>query len=228
MGGLFCVLLVSCLAGLHLLIPKTTAGQEDSASEYQLKAAILYNLARFVEWPPSAYADPQAPIQLCILGRDPFGSTLASIALKQTVNGRPVLIRHSQNDKEIRACHLLYISSSERKTAIQIFATLKGSSVLTVGEMTQFAAHGGMIQFSLEEQQVRFDINLDAASQAGLKISSRLLVLARIIKDQASNPGSGDSTVLAQPHNAAISYALSSDRDSRAEVNVGHGLRHSG
>jgi hypothetical protein len=203
--------LVLCLA--QGITPRIAAGQREATGEYELKAAMLYNLTRFVEWPPSASHDPQAPIQLCILGRDPFGSTLASIVLKQTVNGRPVLIRHSQNDAGIRACHLLYISSSERNTVIQILAILKGSSVLTVGEMTQFAAHGGMIQFSLEERQVRFDINLDAVARAGLKISSRLLVLARIIKDQGNNPQSGDSGIPAQPFRTAISYALSGDGD---------------
>lgn len=167
---------------MHSMMPRTTAGQADSAGEYELKAAMLYNLTQFVEWPASAYPDLHAPILLCILGRDPFGSSLTATVLRKTVNGRPVLIRHPQNDKEARGCHVLYISSSERKATAQIYATLNGSSVLTVGEMTQFAAHGGMIQFSLEDQQVRFDINLDAASRAGLKISSKLLVLARIVK----------------------------------------------
>ncbi len=203
--------LVLCLE--HAMIPRIAGGQGSAAGEYELKAAMLYNLTRFVEWPPSAYSDPEAPMQLCILGRDPFGNSLASIVLKQAINGRPVLIRHAQNDKEIRACHLLYISSSERKATVQIFATLKGSSVLTVGEMTQFAAHGGMIQFSLEEQQVRFDINLDAASRAGLKISSRLLLLARIVKDQGGNSENGDSSIPAQRHFAASSDARSGDGD---------------
>jgi hypothetical protein len=194
-GGLLRVLLLFCLLLAHAMAPKIAAGQGDSAGEYELKAAMLYNLTRFVEWPPSAYPDPQAPILLCILGRDPFGSSLTSIVSKQIVNGRPVLIRHAHNDREVRGCHVLYISSSERKTAAQIFSTLKGSGVLTVGEMTQFAARGGMIQFSLQDQQVRFDINLDAASRAGLKISSRLLLLARIVKDQSSDSGMGGSLI---------------------------------
>jgi hypothetical protein len=165
------------------MIPRTAAGQGDSVDEYKLKAVMLYNLMYFVEWPPSAYPDPRAPILLCILGRDPFGSFLTSTVLKQTVNGRPVLILHPQNGKEVLGCQILYISSSERKTTAQIFSTLNGSSVLTVGEMTQFAAHGGIVQFSLEDKQVRFDINLDAASRAGLKISSKLLALAQIVKN---------------------------------------------
>ena len=179
--GRLCLSLVFCLLVISM-IPGTAAGQGDFADEYQLKAAMLYNLAQFVEWPASAYPDSQAPILLCILGRDPFGNFLTSTVLKQTVNGRPVLVFHP-HDQEVRGCHVLYISSSERKTVAQIFSNLNGSSVLTVGEMTQFATHGGMIQFSLENQQVRFDINTDAASRAGLKISSKLLVLAQIVKN---------------------------------------------
>ena len=194
-GELLRVPLLFCLLLAHSMAPKIAAGQGDSAGEYELKAAMLYNLTRFVEWPPSAYPDPQAPILLCILGRDPFGSSLTSIVSRQTVNGRPVLLRHPQNDKDVRGCHVLYISSSERKTTAQILSTLKGSGVLTVGEMTQFAARGGMIQFSLQDQQVRFDINLDAASRAGLKISSRLLLLARIVKDHSSDSGMGGSLI---------------------------------
>jgi len=198
MRGLIRLPLVFCLLLVHATAPKIAAGQEDSTGEYELKAAMLYNLTRFIEWPPSAFPDPQDPIILCILGRDPFGSSLTSIVSQQTVNGRPVLIRHSHNDKDVGGCHVLYISSSERKTTAQIFSTLKGSGVLTVGEMAQFAARGGMIQFSLEDQQVRFDINLEAASRAGLKISSRLLLLARIVKDQNSDSGMGGSLIWSQ------------------------------
>ena len=174
--------LVFCLL-VSSMILRTAAGQGGSAEEYELKAAMLYNLTQFVEWPASAYPNPQAPILLCIIGRDPFGSALTSVALKKAVNGRPLLIFHPQIDKDVRGCQILYISSSERKTTPQIFSTLDGASVLTVGEMTQFAANGGMIQFSLADQQVHFDINLEAASRAGLKISSKLLVLAQIVKN---------------------------------------------
>lgn len=179
--GLPIVSIVFCL--LQVLIPCTAGGQEDVVDEYKLKAAMLYHLTRFVEWPPSAYLDRHSPILLCILGRDPFANSINSTLPEETDNGRLVLIRHLQSEKEIPGCHILYISSSERKTADRIFSTLNGSSILTVGEMAQFAAHGGMIQFSLEEQHVRFDINLDAASRAGIKISSKLLALAQIVKN---------------------------------------------
>lgn len=172
--------LVFCL--VNVVVPRTATGQRDSVDEYKLKTAMLYSLINFVEWPDSAYSDRQAPIQLCILGRDPFESSLTSTALQETANGRSVFVRHLQNDKEVRGCQVLYISSSERKIAERILSTLTGSSVLTVGETTQFAEHGGMIQFSLEDQRVHFEINLDAASRAGLKISSKLLALAQIVK----------------------------------------------
>jgi YfiR/HmsC-like len=196
--GLFRMYLVSCLGLAQGFIPQVAMGQQDSAGEYELKAAMLYNLTRFVEWPPSAYADPQAPTVLCILGRDPFGDSLASLAGNQNTEGRPMQIRHVSKDKGFRGCHVVYISSSERKSMATILSTLKGSSVLTVGEMAQFASRGGMLQFSLEEKQVHFEINLDATSAADLRISSRLLVLARIVKEQNKNQGREGSALRSQ------------------------------
>jgi len=189
-GGSVCarawmsLLLLSCLANA---IPRGAAAQENEISEYELKAAILYKLTNFVEWPDAAYPGPSAPTVLCILGRDPFGPALTSGTPKGGARGRPIVVRRIQQAKDSPDCHILYISSSERKTVGQIFSGLKGTSVLTVGEMTQFAANGGMIQFSLEDQQVRFDINLDAALRGQLKVSSKLLALARIVRE----PGSG-------------------------------------
>lgn len=161
--------------------------QTASADEYALKAAMLYNLARYIEWPSSAYPNPQAPIVYCILGHDPFGDALTDLA-KQAVHGHAIEIRHVVNDNGLRTCHLLYISSSERKSVARVFANLNGSSVLTVGDMTQFALRGGMIQFSLEEKRVRFQINAESASQVKVKISSQLLALARIVKSEGGAP----------------------------------------
>lgn len=189
--------LVMCLMLGLVFIPETALGQE-SAGEYELKAAMLLNLTRFVEWPAAAYADAQSPTVVCILGRDPFGDSLTTMASGQSAGGRAVQIRRIANSKEIRGCHVVYISSSERKNIAQILAGLKGISVLTVGEMAQFAARGGMIQFSLEEKQVRFEVNLEAASDSDLKISSRLLVLARVVKDPNKNPEREGSALWSQ------------------------------
>lgn len=182
-------LLVLCLLMDCALFPQVALGQTDSAGEYELKAAMLYHLTLFVEWPPSAYPNSEAPTILCILGRDPFGNALTSVVSGQPAARRRVEVRHMQNANEVRTCQVLYIGSSEKKNIVQVLSALRGASVLTVGEMAQFATRGGMIQFSLEEKQVRFDINLDEASQADLKISSKLLTLSRIVKDQAKKPG---------------------------------------
>ena len=179
--GLPIVPLLFCL--VHIVIPRTADGQKNSVDEYKLKSAMLYNLTQFVEWPDSAYPGSHAPIVLCILGQDQFASYLSSAVPTETNNSRPVLIRRLRSEKEFRGCQILYISSSERKTAAHIFSTLDGSNTLTVGEMTQFAAHGGMVQFSAEDQHVHFDINLEAMCRAGLKISSKLLALALIVKN---------------------------------------------
>jgi hypothetical protein len=178
--GLRTVPFAFCL--LHALAFKAVAAQEGSVDEYKLKAAMLYNLTYFVEWPGSA-PNRQTPIILCVLGQDPFASSIATTIPKETNNDRPVLLRHVQSDKEFSGCHILYIGSSERKNAARILSSVSGSSTLTVGEMTQFAARGGMIQFSLEDQRVRFDINLDATLRAGLKVSSKLLALSQIVKN---------------------------------------------
>jgi len=175
------VFLICSLLVMHTTVPRIAAGQGNSMSEYELKASILVNLTRFVEWPTSSYTNPKAPIVLCVLGRDPFGNLLRSAVLNKTVEGRLMLIRYPQNDRDIGGCHILFISSSERKATAEIFSILKGSSVLTVGEMTQFAVHGGMVQLLLEDQQVHFDINMNVASGSGLKISAKLLVIARIV-----------------------------------------------
>ena len=182
------------------------SAQRDQVGEYELKAAILLNLSRFVEWPPSAYPDSQAPTVLCILGQDPYGDSLKTLGQKQDANGRPVSIRQLKSENGIRDCHVLYISTSERKTVAQILSRLKGSNVLTVGEMSQFAVQGGIIQFTLEDKQVRFEINLDAASRMALKISSRLLVLARIVKDQGRKTDSTGELAAVAPMAMASAF----------------------
>jgi hypothetical protein len=165
------------------MAPTDAGGQEMSVDEYRLKSAILYRLTQFIEWPDSAYPDHRAPMLLCIIGQDPLANYLTSTQPQEADTNRPFLIRRLQSDADLVGCQILYISSSERKTAAHWFSILNGSSILTVGEMTQFAIHGGMVQFSMEDQHVRFIINLDAATRAKIKISSKLLVLAEIVKN---------------------------------------------
>ena len=170
------------LMALLALIPFEAVAQTSSAGEYELKAAMLYRLTYFVEWPAAVVPDSQGATILCVLGQDPLGTALPSVISGQTGSARRTEVRHMPSASEIRGCQVVYVATSEKKNIAQILAALKGSGVLTVGDMAQFAAKGGMIQFSLEDNRVRFDVNLDEAAQAGLKISSRLLMLARIVK----------------------------------------------
>src|SRR5437879_6508503 len=127
----------SLLAGLAFFLMQASA-QEYRSGEYELKAAILFNLLKFVEWPASAYSSAEVPTVLCTLGQDPFGSALNEYSGKG-VNGRPLSVRRLQRDDDAHGCHLVYISSSERKVLTDILTTLKGGPILTLGEMDQFA-----------------------------------------------------------------------------------------
>jgi hypothetical protein len=174
-----CRILIHAAAVLAALClwNKPSRGQNTmSLSEYQVKAAYLVNFARFVEWPVPP--TPGSPFYICILGDDPFQEALDQLVMNARVNGRPVIVRRFsrlQGD-----CHILFISSSERDSFKVLGLTPPG--VLTVGETATFRADGGMISFVIENRRVRFDVNLRAATQAGVQISSRLLGVARVVE----------------------------------------------
>jgi hypothetical protein len=147
-------------------------------SEYELKAAFLYNFAKFVEWPAGAFSEASAPIVVGVVGDDPFKGSLDSVEGK-SANGHQVSIRRLSASQDLRSCHVLFVSSSERKRLDQIVASLGDASVLTVGEMEGFATNGGMIRLTMEDSKVRFEINAGTARRARLKVSSKLLSLAK-------------------------------------------------
>ncbi len=152
-------------------------------NEYQVKAAFLYNFAKFVEWPPGTFPEPNAPLVLEVLGEDPFGQALDEAIAGRSVDGHTLLVRRSRRLQDLRGCQVLFVSSSEQKWLPLILARLEGSPVLTVGESEKFAESGGAIQFLLEDNRVRFAINLDAAMRARLKISAKLLALAKVMRE---------------------------------------------
>ncbi len=158
--------------------------QDRPSGEYQVKAAFLYNFAKFVEWPADALSDSAAPIVVGVIGEEQFSEVLAQTVAGKTVNGRELVIRRGKVGQDLRNCQLLFISSSERKYLPQILGSLRGSSVLTVGETEPFARLGGVINFFVVEKNVRFEVNVDAATRARLRISSKLLALARIVADE--------------------------------------------
>ena len=154
---------------------------QDALSEYQVKAAYLFNFLKFVEFPNESFADPLAPIIIGVLGEDPFGNALPQVVTGKTVQGRDLVIHLYRTGENLRGAHILFISVSERKRLPMILSTLRGASVLTVADTAGFLDAGGMIQFLNENERVRFAINVDATGRAKLKISSKLLSLARVV-----------------------------------------------
>ncbi len=166
-----------------LLIPFKVAAESDGPAEYTVKATLLYKLSKFVKWPPEAFDKPDAPITLCIFGDDPFEDALNIIKGKR-VKGRPFLIGKCSDMPPAERCHILFVSASEKKNLGAVLSSLKKNRfVLTVIDIEGFARQGGMINFILAGKKVHLEINLATAKPAGLKISSRLLKLARIIKE---------------------------------------------
>jgi hypothetical protein len=155
--------------------------QESGRAEYQIKAAFLFHFAQFVEWPDEAFKDANSPLTYCTIGEDPFRGGLEDILRGKTVAERGIRVEHLKQAEAIQRCQVLFIGAAEAKRAAAIVANAKGSSVLTVGESANFAADGGMIGFSVEGNKVRFEINLAAVNAAKLKMSARLLSLAKTV-----------------------------------------------
>jgi hypothetical protein len=155
--------------------------QEAPPSEYQVKAAFLYNFAKFVEWPPQAFAATNEPIVIGIMGENPFGPDLANPNKYKPINGRPLMLKQitSPKDPELKRCQMVFICRPEMKRFGEVLDALKTSSALTISDVERGSPSGVMINFVMEESKVRFEIDDGAAKKAGLKISSKLLSLAR-------------------------------------------------
>jgi hypothetical protein len=169
-----CALIGSLIAAL---------AQGQNAEEYQLKAAFLYNFAKFVEWPAQTFKRISDPIVICVLGRNPFGHALEEAVAGKSVGGRAIVAREVPDAKEASSCQIVFVSSSERKHWRAILDGVKSGAVLTVGESDEFATSGGIITLKLEDGKVRFLINVDAAEQGKLRISSKLLSLAQVLRN---------------------------------------------
>jgi hypothetical protein len=168
------------LTGVALFAARPATAQ--GASEYQVKAAFLVNFARFAEWPTES-AEPDEPLTICVFGADPFGAILDKAVGGATVNGRKVMARRSSEASGLRPCHVLFVSAAEAQRYWDASASLAGLSILSVGEANGFAARGGVINFVVENNRVRFEINLQAAARARLRLSSKLLQLATLVED---------------------------------------------
>ena len=176
---------VAAVASVVTTVAQVT-GQDAApiSLEHQVKIAFLYNFARFVEWPKATFARPDAPVILGILGSDGFCSDIEKMLQGKTVDSHPLVIRHVQSVGQVQPSQILFISSSVHNDLARILGLLSGVPVLTVGDTDSFTSLGGMINFRMEANKVRFDINIDAAERSGLKLSSKLLSVSRVVHDE--------------------------------------------
>jgi hypothetical protein len=166
------------LSWLASLVPFICNGQ--ATLEYEVKAAFLLNFTKFVEWPPAIFADPGAPFAICVLGQDPFGRALDEVVAGETVAGHKLIVRRVPEASEPQGCQLVFVGEAGKDTAKTLSSLPHG--VLTVGEGDRFLHDGGMIAFVIENRRVRFDIHQSAALGADLKLSSKLLSVARTVE----------------------------------------------
>ena len=148
--------------------------------EYQVKAAFLFNFAKFVEWPAQAFKTANEPIGICVLGPNPFGSSLDKAVEGKVVGNRKFVVREVRDAPQAGECHILFVSAAGWTRSRAVLGDIKKCCALTVGETGEFIAVDGMINLRLEEARVRMEVNPDAAERAGLRISSKLLSLAEI------------------------------------------------
>jgi hypothetical protein len=150
-------------------------------TEYQVKAVFLFNFTQFVDWPQSAFPEPNSPVVIGVLGDDPFGSTLDETVTGETVNGRPLVVRRYRSAEETDGCHVLFINLPVNAQLPAILERLRARNVLTVSDARDFARAGGVIELVSVDNRIRLQINLDAARAANLMISSKLLRPATIV-----------------------------------------------
>ena len=177
------MLLAACAA---LASGNRADGQSRAVGEYDVKAAFLYNFAKFIEWPADAeQADPNAFV-ITILGKDPFGASLDEILRDRMVGRRTFVVRRTSRVEDCGPSQIVFISDSEAQHLAILLKRLHGTGVLTVGDSDRFAERGGVVGLRTEKDRIRLDINLELAERARLKISSELLKLARIVSAGAA------------------------------------------
>jgi hypothetical protein len=162
-------------------------GQSPKAPENQVKTLFLCNFPEFVTWPTNTFSSDNAPLVIGVLGEDPFGPVLDQAVKNRKVQNRNLIVKRCKDLVEIKGCHLLFVSASESRRLKEVMAVAERSAVLTVGDTAQFARRGGVINLTIQENKVRFEINPDAANRAGLRISAQLLKLGKVVGDEPAD-----------------------------------------
>ena len=174
--------LALAMAGMALLSAPATA-ERVAEGPHEVKANMLYNIAKFIRWPEHSFDQTHGQLVISILGEDPLAEALAAMLSTRSVNGHPVFVRVVRRVQDAAGSQILYIASSESGRMNEVLRAVEGSGALTVADSTGFVAVGGMVDFSSENERVRFEINQARAERAGLRISAKVLALARVVED---------------------------------------------
>ncbi|HKW65393.1 MAG TPA: YfiR family protein [Candidatus Acidoferrum sp.] len=170
------LLLLLQASGMSSVLAQTPA-----SDEYAVKAAFLFHFAQFVEWPEGTFQGANSPLVYCTIGEDPFRGVMDASLKDKAVRGHPLQVRHLKQIQDAQVCQVVFVGVQERGQIEPMLSISQQNSILTVGESEAFVRAGGMISFCLEERRIRFDINLQTAERANLKISAKLLALAKTV-----------------------------------------------
>jgi hypothetical protein len=172
-----------------LFLAPCRAWAAEVPTEYQVKAAYLFNFVKYVEWPSNAFPGPTAPFVIGVLGQDPFGADLDKTVAGRSINNRPIMVKRVAGNPEAKSCHILFIGASDKARFEPVLEALKRLPILTVGDSESFPGPGGVISFVRKENKVRFQVNLSAAQARQLTISSKLLSVAESITGKTEGAG---------------------------------------
>lgn len=180
----------SLVIGVATIVALVVPARAQQANEDDIKAAFLFNLAKFVEWPPDAFADANAPMVVGIAGDGGMFAAFNTVTHGKTVNGRAFMIKRLRRTDDLRGVHILFVSERETRNIQPLLDAAKGRSTLTVGESERFSDAGGMITFLTDNHRIQFNINVESTDHAQLRVSSKLLVLARRVIGDRRGGGS--------------------------------------
>jgi len=170
--------LAAAIAALTLVAPSVAVPAQE-ANEQLVKVAFIYNFAKFTTWPDSVFADPEAPVTLCVVGKHDFGDAFESVQGK-SVGGRAVIVKYLTAVRDKDACQVIYVAPSEKPRLARIVTTGMETHALTVSDMDGFTEGGGIIRMVRgADDRIGFEINAKAATESGIKLSSKLLSLAK-------------------------------------------------
>ena len=174
--------LIAALCLSSILVAQPLCGQSKVPKEYQLKAAFLYNFAKFVQWPTKSFSDTTSPLVIGVLGQNPFGNELEKAVQGRTANGRAIIVKQIQKVDAAHAVQLLFVPATDDSRLTELKEICQTQGILVIGESAGFIKRGGMVAFKVEGDNLRFEVNTSAAAGAELKFSAQLLKLASNIR----------------------------------------------